>query len=230
MAQRRKYLIWDFDGTLGYRPGMWSGTMVQVLRRYAGIDVGIETIRPFMQKGFPWNGPDQPNSPLRTADDWWGGVQPVFEEAFARCGLSSDRARNLAGKVRSVYTDIDEWKLYDETMEVLGELREDGWTHTILSNHVPELPFLVNGLGLEPLIHRIVNSAETGFEKPHPGAFRSALSSLDDPDEVWMIGDNIHADVLGAESVGLRAILVRNEDPRALCRAESLRDVRLFIG
>jgi putative hydrolase of the HAD superfamily len=45
-----------------------------------------------------------------------------------------------------------------------------------------------------------------------------------------MIGDNIHADVLGAESVGLRAILVRNEDPRALCRAESLRDVRLFIG
>jgi len=44
-----------------------------------------------------------------------------------------------------------------------------------------------------------------------------------------MIGDSIDADVLGAESVGLRAILVRSEDVRALRRAESLRDVRNFL-
>jgi ribonucleotide monophosphatase NagD (HAD superfamily) len=45
-----------------------------------------------------------------------------------------------------------------------------------------------------------------------------------------MIGDNVEADVLGAESVGLRAILVRGKDPRALRRAETLRDVPKFLG
>jgi putative hydrolase of the HAD superfamily len=230
MPPRRKSLIWDFDGTLGYRPGQWSGTMVQVLRRFAGLEVDIETIRPFMQKGFPWHNPNRANPPMRDADDWWDALLPVFQDAFEGCRVPPDQAKTLAGKVRSVYTDVAEWRLYEDSKDVLRELIEEGWTHTILSNHVPELPSLVDGLGLGSLIHRIVNSAETGFEKPHPRAFHSALASLDDPDEVWMIGDNINADVLGAESVGLRAILVRSKDPRAPRRAESIRDVRKFIG
>jgi putative hydrolase of the HAD superfamily len=230
MASRQKYLIWDFDGTLGYRPGQWSGTMVQVLRRFAGLDVDIEKVRPFMQKGFPWHSPDRGNPPMRAADDWWDAMQPVFEEAFLGCRLPPDQARTLAGNVRSVYTDVAEWRLYDDTEDVLRDLLEEGWNHAILSNHVPELPSLVEGLGLGPLIRLVVNSAETGFEKPHPRAFQSALSSLDDPAEVWMIGDSIDADVLGAESVGLCAILVRSEDRRALRRAECLRDVRKFIS
>jgi putative hydrolase of the HAD superfamily len=225
-----KYLIWDFDGTLAYRPGQWSGTMVEVLRRFAGLDMNIETVRPFMQKGFPWNSPDQINPPMRTADNWWAAMQPVFEGAFVGCGLPPQQARALADKVRSVYTDVAQWRLYDDTTDVLRELLAEDWNHVILSNHVPELPSLVQSLGLSPLISRIVNSAETGFEKPHAAAFQSALTSLNSPEEVWMIGDNIHADVLGAESVGLRAILVRSDDPRALRRAESLRDVRQFLG
>ena len=111
----------------------------------------------------------------------------------------------------------------------MTELLAEEWKHVILSNHVPELPSLVHGLGLSPLIHRVVNSAETGFEKPHTGAFQAALTSLDNPEEVWMIGDSMNADILGAESVGLRAILVRSDDARAPRRAESLRGVRQFI-
>jgi putative hydrolase of the HAD superfamily len=33
--------------------------------------------------------------------------------------------------------------------------------------------------------------------------------------EIWMVGDNIEADVMGAESIGLKSILVRNTDNRA---------------
>jgi putative hydrolase of the HAD superfamily len=230
MARRRNYLIWDFDGTLAYRPGQWSGAMIEVLRRFAGLDVDIETLRPFMQKGFPWHNHNQVNPPMCSADNWWAAVQPVFEEAFVGCGLPWHQARALAGKVRSIYADVAQWRLYDDTADVLRELLAEDWTHVILSNHVPELPSLVHGLGLSPLIHRIVNSAGTGFEKPHPGAFQAALRLLDRPGEVWMIGDSIHADILGAESAGLRAILVRSEDRRAPRRAESLRAVRQFLG
>ena len=103
-------------------------------------------------------------------------------------------------------------------------------TSSVLSNHVPELPCLIDGLGLSSLIHRTINSAETGFEKPNPLAFQAALAALDYPSQVWMIGDNVNADVMGAESVGLRAILVRGQDPRAARCASGLRDVRKFIG
>jgi putative hydrolase of the HAD superfamily len=230
MAPLRKFLIWDFDGTLGYRPGQWSGAVVQVLRRFAGREVDIEMVRPFMRLGFPWHNPDRPNPPMRTADAWWDALLPVFEEAFVGCRVPADQAAALAAKVRPVYTDLAAWRLFDDTREVLGELHAEGWSHAILSNHVPELPSLIEGLGLRPLIHTIVNSAETGFEKPHPSAFQAALAALEDPAQVWMIGDNITADVLGAESAGLRAILVRSEDPRASRRAASLREVRNFLG
>src|ERR1700733_6018107 len=140
----RKYLIWDFDGTLAYRPGKWSGTMAEVVKRFAGLDVDVETLRPFMQKGFPWDSPDRVNPPMRTADSWWAAMRPVFEGAFVGCGLPPDQARTLAGEVRSVYTDVAQWRLYDDTREVLEELLADEWNHVILSNHVPELPSLVN--------------------------------------------------------------------------------------
>ena len=225
----RKCLIWDFDGTLGCRPGQWSGTLVQVLDRFAGIQIDIETVRPFMRRGFPWHSPDVVNPPMRPADLWWEALLPVFEEAFVACGVSADQATRLAAKVRPAYIDLVEWKLFEDTKDVLEDLRRDGWSHAILSNHVPELPLLVEGLGLGPLIECVVNSATTGFEKPNPEAYRTALATIGATGNVWMIGDNITADVLGAEAAGLRAILVRTEDPRANRRAASLRDVRRFL-
>jgi len=230
MASQQNYLIWDFDGTLAYRPGQWSGTMLQVLQRFSNLEIDLETMRPYMRKGFPWHNPTCVHPPMRPAGDWWDALLPVFEEAFTGCRVPPDQAKELAGKVRSVYTDITEWRLFEDTLEVLRDLLDEGWNHVVLSNHVPELPALIDGLGLSPLISRIVNSAVTGFEKPHPRAFEAAISALDHPGAVWMIGDNIEADVLGAESVGLRAILVRNDDPRAVRRARNLRDVRAFLG
>jgi len=167
---------------------------------------------------------------LRPADDWWNGLLPVFEEAFIGCRISPEQARALAARVRSVYTDVSEWRLYDDTLVTLRELHAEGWNHAILSNHVPELPALIHGLGLGVLVDHVVNSAETGFEKPHPGAFRAVLAKLQDPAEIWMIGDNIEADFFGAESAGLSAILVRSFDMRAARRADGLREVRNFLG
>jgi putative hydrolase of the HAD superfamily len=229
MGSPRKYLIWDFDGTLAYRPGQWSAALVQAAKRFTGQDLDLETLRPYLRRGFPWHNPERANPPMMAADLWWDALLPVFEEAFTGCQLSPDQAKLLAGKVRAVYLDVAEWRLFDDTIEVLTELRGAGWTHAILSNHVPELRSLIDGLGLGSLIHRLINSAETGFEKPHRRAYQAALDSLDDAGDIWMIGDNVHADVVGAEAAGLRAILVRGEDPRASRCAAGLRDVRGFL-
>jgi FMN phosphatase YigB (HAD superfamily) len=49
------------------------------------------------------------------------------------------------------------------------------------------------------------------------------------PAEVWMVGDNVVADVLGAEAVGISAVLVRRPDPRAARYADSLAGVERFL-
>jgi putative hydrolase of the HAD superfamily len=66
-------------------------------------------------------------------------------------------------------------------------------------------------LGLAPHFEAVFTSAETGFEKPHPEAFARARGALGDPAVIWMIGGNPTADVAGAQTAGIPAILVRGE-------------------
>jgi putative hydrolase of the HAD superfamily len=107
--------------------------------------------------------------------------------------------------------------------------RSAGWSHRILSNHVPELRRIVAGVGLERLIDGVHSSAETGFEKPHREAFLCVLRLLPAGTRVCMVGDNVEADVLGAERVGIPAILVRKQDPNALRTCEDLAGVPSMV-
>jgi HAD superfamily hydrolase (TIGR01549 family) len=217
-----RYVIWDFDGTLAFRAGMWSGTLIEVLRREMPTHPAtLSDIRPHMQTGFPWNRPELPHHPVRSADEWWEDMCPVFENAFREgAKLTAGDARRLARHVRSAYLRPDSWQLFDDALPCLHALRATGWRHVILSNHVPELPNIIESLGLAPLIDRVFNSAQTGFEKPHAEAFATVLASMDnapreDGSRIWMIGDSVTADIAGAQAAGLRTVLVRSQHPSA---------------
>jgi HAD superfamily hydrolase (TIGR01458 family) len=50
----------------------------------------------------------------------------------------------------------------------------------------------------------------TVLGKPSPAYFEAALEALDaDPELTWMVGDDIEADVAGAQRHGMKTILVR---------------------
>lgn len=218
-----RVLLWDFDGTLGYRDRMWSGVLVEVVSSEApGLNITRDDVRLYLQSGFPWHTPEVPHPEIQSADDWWEQVNPVFAEAMVALGIDPARARDLAKWVRPTYCDPSRWRLYEDTIPTLTALAEAGWSHHILSNHVPELPDMVEGVGLSRLIQAIHNSANTGYEKPHPEAFRRVLRALPGDSTVWMIGDNMEADVRGAEQVGIPAILVRESHPSAKRCCESL--------
>jgi putative hydrolase of the HAD superfamily len=216
-----KFLIWDFDGTLAYRDGRsWSHTLAEVAREHADLpDVTADTLRPYVLSGFPWHTPERQHGPWTSADAWWDALFPVFENAFrSACGFSASDAQRLAERMRPAYLDLKRWSVFDDTREGLDALTERGWQHILLSNHVPELPQLVEALGLTKHISRLFNSAQTGFEKPHSQAFLNVLQSMPRNAAVWMIGDSIEADIKGAEAVGVRAILLRSQSPHVpLC-------------
>ena len=107
----------------------------------------------------------------------------------------------------------------------MRELSSRGWTHLILSNHVPELPEILHNLGLDEHLNQIFNSAESGYEKPHPRAFDAVLGAVADADAAWMVGDNLEADVRGAEAVGLPSVLVRGPRRGSQYHCEDLHGV-----
>jgi putative hydrolase of the HAD superfamily len=212
---QQKYLIWDFDGTLAWRPGGWTGALLTVLRQsYPTLKVTSSRIRPYLQSGFPWHAPENPHPGL-SSNDWWDDMQPVFARAFRSVGVQNGEALDLARGVRQAYLDPMCWQRYKDSLPALEALSARGWTHILLSNHTPELTLLVDRLGLAQYFAAQFNSGETGYEKPNPKAFRQALEWIQPGATAWMIGDSFGSDILGALENGLPGILVRKPHPEA---------------
>lgn len=226
-----KYLIWDFDGTLGYREGRsWAMVLSEVLdRQMPGHPYAADQLAPYLRTGFPWHMPERPHTHITDADQWWAAMAPVFMVAFGALGLDAAQATRLAGHVRPIYSNPDRFRLFADTLPTLDALSARGWTHVILSNHVPEFDDIAAALGLTPRMAAVFNSAKMGYEKPHPQIFRQVLDALDAGGPKWMIGDNLLADVRGAEAMGLPAILVRKPSVDARYFAPDLTQVGAII-
>jgi putative hydrolase of the HAD superfamily len=226
-----KYLIWDFDGTLGYRQGgMYSAALLEIVRQEKPeLKITAEQIRPYLQTGFP--GKILPaHTEIKSSNQWWDALDGMFAQALVGVGISPEDARRLAKRVRHVYPDPTCWRLFEDVSPTLEQLSALGWRHLVLSNHVPELRQIIHSLNLGKYIPQIFNSAETGYEKPHPQAFLSLLAGLDDREGLWMIGDNMESDISGAAAVGLPGILVRKFHPKARYYCETLAQIPEMIS
>jgi putative hydrolase of the HAD superfamily len=206
-------ILWDFDGTLARREGLWSGCMVEVLdERRPGHGISVERMREAMRDGYPWSAPEEPHPHLCEPDAWWASMEGRMATALTAVGVETEHCAGLARAVRERLIDPStRWEVYGDTLPALARAAAAGWRNAILSNHVPELGQIAEALGLASAVEAIFSSAVTGYEKPHPEAFTTALAALGEPRRVWMVGDNPRADVAGAEALGIPAILVRTE-------------------
>lgn len=220
-----KVVIWDFDGTLGRRRGGWWGASILEFldSNQPGHGVTAETLREPLSRGFPWHSHEVPHPHLNPAGRWWRHVGDILTAALESAGYSLRDAEALTHHVRTRFVDLSAWEAFEDAVPALETMKQRGWSNLILSNHIPELPEIVAALPIEELIDATVSSANVGYEKPHRGAFEAALDMAGNPDEVWMVGDNPIADVAGAESLGIPAILVRSPEwtEQYLARIES---------
>jgi putative hydrolase of the HAD superfamily len=211
-------IVWDFDQTLGMRPGSGEdrpaglrGCLLEILDLHEpGHSITARDIEPYVQADFPWNGPAVAHRELSDPIGWWEHVEPLLIQVYEGVGIDPVRARTLGRLARERYVDPRHWRLFEDTVPVLRGLRARGWRHLILSNHVPELEQIITDLGLRELVDAVVVSAEIGFEKPHPEAFAYARQAAGACSEIWMIGDDPHADIAGARAAGIPAIHVRD--------------------
>ena len=203
-------VLWDFDGTLGTRPGHWSGCLVELLDiRQPGHGLTPDDLMPFLRSGFPWHEHDRPHPELSEPDAWWQYVGQTLLSVLTSAKISADQAAADLAHFRDLYLDITRWSAFPDSAAALAQTAAAGWRNVIVSNHAPELTDLVRGLGLDAHVDAVITSARCGYEKPHPAIFDLARRAAGDPETLWMVGDNPVADIAGAGKAGIPGILVR---------------------
>ncbi len=101
-------------------------------------------------------------------------------------------------------------RLFPGATDTLRRLKDSGVRLALLSNgDGPTQRGKIERFALEGFFDHIQIEGEFGVGKPDERAFRSALAALDaEPGDAWMVGDNLEADILGAQQVGVHAIWV----------------------
>lgn len=101
------------------------------------------------------------------------------------------------------------WVLEDDALATLQKLEENGYRLGLISNagDDEDVQQLARRFGIDRYFDFILTSAACSYRKPHPRIFELALSNWYFlPSEAVMVGDNLEADVRGAQKVGLYAI------------------------
>ncbi|OZI11348.1 HAD family hydrolase [Bacillaceae bacterium SAS-127] len=105
--------------------------------------------------------------------------------------------------------------VYEETFQVLDELKEKGYRLLLLTNGAPSLQLekLTMTPELVPYFEHIVISGNVGFGKPDPVIFEHALRLMElSPREALMVGDNLSTDILGATRVEMDSVWIDHRD------------------
>ena len=224
-------LVWDFNGTLGYRDDHWRGALRDLLAAEAPEALPLPEVLPaFFRAAFPWRHPETPHPHLNDADAWWPALEPTFDLTFLALGIDPARADRFSRRVRHYYRAAHRWHLYPDVLPALDALSAEGWQHALLTNHVPDLPEILDSLGITDRFIHIGNSAATGYEKPHPRAFAALTEAVGPVDEIWMIGDSPTSDYAGAKRAGWNALLVRQESFSARPSLPDLTRIEPFLS
>jgi putative hydrolase of the HAD superfamily len=135
----------------------------------------------------------------------------TLDHVFARAGVTA-HAELLDSYFRAwephTYTDPD-------VAPLLRTLRERGIRVGVLSNTMwpraaHERVFLRDNV--LDLIDGAVYSSEIPWTKPHPDAFRAVMAAVgvSDPAACVFVGDRPYDDIFGAQSLGMRTVLIPN--------------------
>jgi FMN phosphatase YigB (HAD superfamily) len=155
-------------------------------------------------------------------------VAPLARRLEAIYDLSADQAEALCEVFMGPI--FARGRLCDDSLEVLGRLRECGVGTAILSNSPWGSPAglwqaEMRRLGLAEAVDLCVFCGQVGWRKPDRRAFEYVLQRLGlQPGDCLFVGDDPRWDVQGPEAIGMDAVLI-DRTGRAEGAIHSLREL-----
>jgi putative hydrolase of the HAD superfamily len=103
--------------------------------------------------------------------------------------------------------------LFDDVAPTLARLKGQGLTLGLITNVDYDIAPICDRLGLSSYLDFLVTSQEVGAGKPDPAIFYAALRRAGvKASEAIHVGDQYHADVLGARNAGIKPLLLDRDD------------------
>jgi putative hydrolase of the HAD superfamily len=139
-------------------------------------------------------------------------IATIMADALKACGIPEDRL-----DIEAV-VDAYNWqppageRAYPDVFEVLSQLREHGVELGIVTNSAHPMQLRdreLRAVGLLDLFPTCrVSAVDVGYLKPHRTIFERALDRLGvQPEETVFVGDDLRADIGGAQVMGMHGVL-----------------------
>jgi len=226
-------VFFDAGETLVHPHPTFPDLLAQILRR-EGHDVTPEMVRERGHVVF-----DRFRSAAEGGELWttspdrsrrfWHDVYGIF---LRELGIRD--ANGLIETVYGEFTDLSNYRLFDDVPAVLERLREAGLVLGVVSNFEAWLERLLDELEVTEFFSVQVVSGIEGVEKPDPRIFELAMSRAGvTPEASVYVGDNPEFDVDPARAVGMFPVLIDRWErfPDAPCaRIASMDELPAIIG
>lgn len=138
----------------------------------------------------------------------------IFERLDVTARQPSSDLRDLVNELRPVLRPDGRasvlWRaVMPQVPEALARMRDRGLSLVVVSNSDGTAERSLEAAGLRPYLTAVVDSAIVGYEKPDARIFEHALRQVGARAERTLhVGDLYHADVTGARSAGIHALLL----------------------
>ena len=181
--------------------------------RAEGYDISPETVRERGHVVFErFRSAAQANelwtTSLERSRRFWHDVYSVF---IRELGIAD--ADGLLDVLYATFTDLANYRVFEDVPPVLERLRDAGMVLGVVSNFEEWLERLLEQLGVRSYFSVSVVSGIEGIEKPDPRIFRLAMDRAGvRPDASVYVGDNPEFDVDPALEAGMFPVLVDRRD------------------
>lgn len=218
-----KYVLFDLGGTLMHASGDWEFIQKRADKALSDklleheIELDIKTFRSRLQEYYNQRDKDYQETTYHF----------VLRELLKELDYAVVAESIIRSALDAMYSITQSnWELEKDTLPMLEKLKSENYRMGIFSNagDDKDVQDLTQGFGIRPYLDFILTSAACYYRKPHSRAFEIALARWNiEPNEAVMVGDNIEADIYGAQNAGMHTIWITR---RAEFKDEDMRRIK----
>lgn len=205
-------IFFDMDDTLLNTSRGVEESWQLVCREFAPrLSIDSDALREAIRKQASDFWKDEAAVELRWRTRLHDARRHIVELALTSEGLDVAVAEELS--MRYWHENRSRMQLFDDAITTLEALRSRGYRLGLITNGPAEMQLdKLARFELEPYFDVVVIEGVFGKGKPAPEVFSHALAmTATDAGEAWHVGDNLYADIGGAQSLGIHGVWIHRE-------------------